>query len=103
MKLRIQDSATTLARLWWVVLLLLGGICVIAFSQITFKTDEKINATVLSIGTTDGITGKELFLIVKTDEDVTSKVTAKGAVNVGDEVTLSVYERILFRDKYTLE
>lgn len=82
---------------------MLGGICLIAFSQITFSTGENINATVLSIGTTEGIAGKESFLIVKTDEEVTSKVTAKGAVDVGDQVTLSVYGRILFRDKYRLE
>lgn len=82
---------------------MLGGICVIAFSQLTFSTDEKIQATVVSMGTTDGIAGKEVFLMVKTDEGVTSKVTAKGVVNVGDEVTLNVFSRILFRDKYSVE
>jgi len=107
LKLRIQESAATLASLWWLILLIIGGIGVIAFSQLTFSTDKKIQATVLSIGTTEGMIGDEVFLMVKTDEDVTSKVmtkfTSKDAVTVGDVVTLNVLDRVVFRDRYRLD
>lgn len=99
----MQESAATLAKLWWVILLLVGGICVIAFSQLTFSTGEKVEATIVSTGMTAGIAGDQATLIVKTDEGVTSEVTAKGAANVGDRVTLNVLDRIVFRDKYRLE
>ena len=75
----------------------------IAFSQLTFSTGQNIEATVVSIGTTEGIVGDEVTLMVKTDEGVTSKVNAKGAANVGDRVTLTILDRILFRDMYRLE
>lgn len=103
LKLRLQDAAATMAGLWWLILVFIGGISLIAFSQITLSTGEKTEATVLSTGTTEGIAGKETFLIVKTDEGVTSKVTAKGAISVGDRVTLNVLDRIVFRDTYTIE
>ena len=57
----------------------------------------------LSTGTTEGIAGKEMYLIVKTDEGVTSKVAARGTVSVGDRVTLNVLDRIVFRDTYTID
>ena len=85
------------------MLVFVGGVCLIAFSQITFSKGETVEATVISTGTTDGIAGKETFLMVKTDDGVTSKVTAKGVARVGDEVTLSVLNRVLFRDMYRVE
>ena len=57
----------------------------------------------VGMSTEDGIAGKEVILIVKTDDEATSKVTAKGAVNIGDTVILNVLDRIYFRDKYSLE
>lgn len=53
--------------------------------------------------TEEGIAGKEVKLIVKTDDEATSKVTARGEVNIGDTVTLNVLDRIYFRDKYRME
>ena len=57
----------------------------------------------VGMSTEDGIARKEIILIVKTDDEATSKVTAKGAVNIGDRVILNVLDRIYFRDKYSLE
>ncbi len=101
-KLRLQDAAATIAGLWWLIVIFFGGISLIAFSQITLSTGETTQATVLSTGMTEGIAGKEMFLMVKTDEGVTSKVAAKGAVSIGDRVTLNVLDRIVFRDTYTV-
>ncbi|MFK8075671.1 MAG: hypothetical protein AB8B84_03730 [Granulosicoccus sp.] len=103
LKLRLQDAAATMAGLWWLIVVFFGGISLIAFSQITWSTGEKTEATVLSKGTTEGIAGKETFLIVKTDDGVTSKVTAKGAVSIGERVTLNVFDRVVFRDTYTVD
>lgn len=99
----MQESAVTVARLWWLILVFAIGIGVIAFSQLTFSTGEKVVATVVDMSTEEGIAGKELILIVKTDDNATSKVSAKGAVNIGDKVTLNVLDRIYFRDLYRLE
>ncbi len=80
-----------------------GGIAVIAFSQLKFSTGQKVEATVVSIGTEEGVTGTEAFLIVETDDAVTSKVASKGEVKAGDRVVLDVFDRILFRDVYRME
>lgn len=85
------------------MLVFFSGMAAILFSQLKFETDQKIDATVLSIGSAEGITGSEPFLNVKTDEDVTTRVPGKGAANVGDRVVLDVYDRILFSEVYRLE
>ncbi|MBX2886028.1 MAG: hypothetical protein KTR32_39095 [Granulosicoccus sp.] len=81
----------------------LGGIAIILFSQLKFSTDEQLQATVLSLGTEEGIAGSELILTVKTEDEITARVKGRGPASVGDEVTLKVSERILFSDVYHLE
>jgi len=75
----------------------------ILFSQLKFSTDQQRQATVLSLGTEEGITGRELVLTVKTEDEVTTRVKGKGTARVGDKVTLNVSERILFSDVYHLD
>ncbi len=79
-----------------------AGLSIILFSQLEFSTDLQRQATVISLGTEDGITGKEVVLTVKTEDEITARVKGKGPERVGDEVTLNVSERILFRDVYHL-
>lgn len=79
-----------------------AGLAIILFSQLEFSTDLQRQATVISLGTEDGITGKEVVLTVKTEDEITARVKGKGPERVGDEVTLNVSERILFRDVYHL-
>lgn len=79
-----------------------AGLAIILFSQLEFSTDLQRQATIISLGTEDGITGKEVVLTVKTEDEITARVKGKGPERVGDEVTLNVSERILFRDVYHL-
>jgi len=103
LKLRIQESAASLVKYWWLAPIAFGGIALILFSQLKFSTDHQRQATVLSLGTEEGITGRELVLTVKTEDEVTTRVKGKGPERVGDEVTLNVSERILFSDVYHLD
>jgi len=103
LKLRIEESAASLVKYWWLMLVFVSGIAVILFSQLKFSTDEQRQATVLSLGTEEGIAGSEIVLTVKTEDEITARVKGKGQVDVGDEVTLKVSERILFSDVYHLE
>lgn len=103
MKLRIEESAASLVKYWWLMSVFLSGIAMILFSQLKFSTDEQLQATVLSLGTEEGITGSELVLTVKTEDDITARVKGKGPVQVGDEVTLEISERILFSDVFHLK
>lgn len=80
-----------------------SGIAIILFSQLKFPTDEQRQATVLSLGTEEGIAGSEVVLTVKTEDEITARVKGKGEVQVGDEVTLNISERILFSDVYHLD
>ena len=103
LKLRIQESAASLVKYWWLLLVFFSGMAIILFSQLKFSTDQQRQATVMSLGTEEGVTGKELVLTVKTEDDITARVKGKGLERVGDEVTLNVSERILFSNVYHLE
>ena len=92
-----------MTRYWWLILVFSAGIAIIVFSQLEFTTDLQKQATVIGLGTEDGITGKEVVLTVKTDDEITARVKGKGPERVGDQLTLNVSERILFRDVYHLE
>jgi len=85
------------------MLVFFSGLAIILFSQLKFSTDQQRQATVISLGTEEGITGSELVLTVKTEDEVTTQVKGKGTARVGDEVTLNVSERILFSDVYHLD
>ncbi len=92
-----------MVKYWWLALVFFSGIAVILFSQLKFSTDQQLQATVLSLGSEEGITGSELVLTVKTENEITTRVKGKGPARVGDEVTLNVSERVLFSDIYHLE
>ena len=97
----IKEKLKLVANYWLVVVFFIAAIFVVLTSKVTIGEPRVINATVVSIGVTQGAGGSSIFLVCRTVEgNIVRASTFQNQRKVGDEVTLLSYDRLFFSDVY---